>query len=318
MAKRKIFKALALAFAIAFSLVFFLPFVPASASQTAPELEDIVSVYPFQQYILAFDIAEYGDEREPLSITIPLTYSSSEGLFYPVQTNDGSFTVEVSWIFDSQYNIVFYVDLSEIAQTYSVDNYVIYALTPGIYSASDLLYFISCDVPFNLEFSSHYIYPEILSGLVNDIENNYYKFTVHDYSLYEMTSQHWEYLSVFAPGNLSFPSTQHLNSIVLVTDSELRISSASPISELQFAVPFMDSEASAGYYYENLLMNWNKDFVVSEKVYVNFPDTLEWFADMAADIFGLQLFPGVTLGAVLLGFIMIPVVIVFLRLFAGG
>lgn len=318
MAKRKILKICAMCFAIALLMACIVPCIPSYASQTPPPLDDLLTVYPQQQFILAFDIGEYGVSNEPHSITVPLTYSMLEGYEVPVLTNDGSFSIHVTWRWDPDFNILYEVDLSEVADYYEVYDYRIYGLTPCITTPTDVLFHVACDQRMTIDYRCNYIYPIISDSVVNNIDYKSLSFDVYSYNFSEQASEEWDTLMIPAPGDLTLPGSIHKNGTVLICDSMLNIYGSAPITNLQFAVPALDADATAGYYYQDLVSNWDSSFAVTEKVFIDWPDALEWFADMAHEVLIIELFPGITIGGILLGFIIVPIVIIFLKIFAGG
>lgn len=253
-----------------------------------------------------------------MSITVPLTYSALEKYSVPVLTSDGSFYIDVAWVWDDDFNILFQVDLSKVAQYFEVTMYRIYAITPGIYTPTDTLFYVACDAGLTIDYECNYLYPTISNTVVNGIDYANCSWDVYEYSWTDSADEEWGTLSVPAPGDLSLPSNTHKNSTVVVCDSALSIYATQPITTLQFAVPAFDAEATAGWYYQDLMSEWDFSVPISEKVYVAFPDAIQWFADMAYDVLSIELFPGITIGGIVLAFVAIPIVVIFLRLFAGG
>ena len=317
MAKKRIIKISAMAFAIAILLVFCFPATSTLAYEEAPELYQILPYVPKQQYILTFDIYTGADRTEPIAITIPLSYTDLESFNIPVLTSDGSFTIDVTWYLDPYYEILYDIDLSDIARYYDVYNYTIYSVTPSVYEYPDYLLAVACDAEV---VRYDFLYTRFCPRTYEQYNENHTEGVISfewakltDVRTRKTTSE-WQTEMFYVPYSSS-------DTAYLICDSELRIQADTVVSHIQFAVPYIDTDHGTESYYESVFdNNWTDTLNVhNPPVYIEgLPDTTSWFNTLFGNLFSIELFPGVTLGGILFCFIAVPLVVIFLKLFAGG
>lgn len=316
MAKKRLLKLSAMAFAIAILMVFIFPSTATLAVDTPPGIEDVLSFYPKQQFILAFDLESNSEGRDPQAITIPLTYNNLESLEVPVFTSDGSFTVNVMWHFDPDFELVFQIDLSEIADYYAVSNYRLYSLTPNVFLKGETLLNVACDVDV-VQYRSlfHYTAPvmNITSDTVNHVDSAYVKWIPGEDDRTFTIDESFDTHTVTLP--------DRFHDAFFVTDVELDITCSQAPSTLIIGIPLMDAEHGSRYFYESIFDEyWSpQERIPNPPVYIQGgPDVTNWMSGLFGNLLNIELFPGIKLGGLLFCFIAIPVALIFLRLFAGG
>lgn len=317
MAKKQIIKITAMAFAIAILIVFVVPATSTLAAENPPGLEDVLGVYPMQQFVLAFDLVPDSTGYEYEAITIPLTYSNLEYLEVPVLTSDGSFTVNVTWYLDPDFDLVFEIDLSEIAQYYGVVNYRLYSVTPNIYLKGDMLVAVACDaddVRYDCVYNYNAPVLDITSDNVNHVDFAWVQWPYGSDVRTFIADEAWD------THEFTLPEVSQ-NDAFFVTDVQVDISCTQVPTTLHIGLPMMDAENETIYFYDSVFdQYWSPQHrFENPPVYIEgAPDVTGWISGLFGNLFSIELFPGISLGGLLFCFIAIPVALIFLRLFAGG
>lgn len=317
MAKKRIIKIIAMAFAIALLMVFVVPATSTQAYDSPPDLYNVLPIVPKQQYILAFDLLTGADGTEPISITIPLSYTNLQSFTIPVLTSDGSFTIDVTWYEDPYFEILYDIDLSDVARYYDIYNYTFYSVTPSVYAYNDYMLSVACDAEF---VRYDLLYTRFSPRSYEQYNANHTEGSIsfewarsNDIRTRNTTSE-WQTEMFYVPYSSS-------DTAYLICDTELRIHAETAVSSIQFAVPYLDTDRGTEWYYESVFDdNWTETINIhNPPIYIEgAPDTTSWFNVLFGNILSIEIFPGVTFGGILFCFIAIPLVVVFLKLFAGG
>lgn len=323
MVKKRIIKIFAMAFAIALLMVFTVPEVSSYAASEAPGVSDVLSYYPVQQYILTFDFDSSANGSEPSSVTVPLSYTQLEFIEVPVLVSDGSMTINIQWYYDPEFGLIFDVDLSEIADFFDITDYRLIAITPGLYEDYSSLCTISCDAPnVTYKLKSKYLLPYTSTEVLESGTRLDYQWAGQEHNQTAITSDEWMTTYFYTErwnGNESSQMNFLYNGAIYV-GNEISIEASEPITALQFTVPCFDSSSDPYYYYwSNVVDNWN--FTDSFEPPIYLPENVNassWFAEMSKELLSIELFPGITLGGLVFAMIAVPLVIFFLKLFAGG